>query len=130
MKTLVEEQKYPTAAAVVTALNVLIASGFTIQGFVSPKSFLGPEAVVTDAAVIFSMYAVARIVPLALVTLGVIYKRSRPGLFVLGLVAGFVQLLDAPIGIYEHDVGKAVGPLVLGILQFAVLYKARKSSQL
>jgi hypothetical protein len=45
MKTLVEEQKYPTAAAVVTALNVLIASGFTIQGFVSPKSFLGPEAV-------------------------------------------------------------------------------------
>jgi hypothetical protein len=84
MKTLVEEQKYPPAAAVVTALNVLIAGGFTIQGFVSPKSFLGPEAVVTDAAVIFSMYAVARIVPLALVTLGVIYKRSRPGLFVLG----------------------------------------------
>jgi hypothetical protein len=130
MKTFVEEQKYPTGAAVITALNVLVASGFTIQAFVSPKSFLGPEAVVTDAAVIFSMYAVARVVPLALVTLGVIYKRSRPGLFVLGLVVGFVQLLDAPIGIYEHDVGKAVGPLVLGILQFAVLYKARKSSQL
>jgi hypothetical protein len=130
MKTFVEEHKYPTGAAVITALNVLVASGFTIQAFVSPKSFLGPEAVVTDAAVIFSMYAVARVVPLALVTLGVIYKRSRPGLFVLGLVAGFVQLLDAPIGIYEHDVGKAVAPLVLGILQFAVLYKARKSSQL
>ena len=130
MKTFVEEQKYPTGAAVITALNVLVASGFTIQAFVSPKSFLGPEAVVTDAAVIFSMYAVARVVPLALVTLGVIYKRSRPGLFVLGLVAGFIHLLDAPIGIYEHDVGKAVGPFVLGILQFAVLYKARKSSQL
>ena len=79
MKTLVEEQKYPTAAAVVSALNVLIASGFTIQGFVSPKSFLGPEVVVTDAAVIFSMHAVARIVPLALVTLGVIYKRADSG---------------------------------------------------
>jgi hypothetical protein len=128
MKAFVEEQKYPTGAAVITALNVLIASGFTIQSLVSPKSFLGPEAVVTDAAVIFSMYAVARIVPLALVTLAVIYKRSRRGLFVLGLVAGFMQLLDAPIGVYQHDVRKTVAPLVLAVLQFAVLYKMRKIS--
>jgi hypothetical protein len=129
MNTLAEEQKYPTGAAVITALNVLIASGFTIQSMVSPKSFLGPEAVVTDAAVILAMYAVARVVPLALVTLAVIYKRSRPGLFVLGLVAGFMQLLDAPIGVYQHDVHKTVAPLVLAVLQFAVLYKMRKTSQ-
>jgi hypothetical protein len=129
MKSLAEEQKYTTIASWITALNVLIASGFTIQSLVSPKSFLGPEAVVTDAAVVFSMYAVARIVPLTLVTLAVIYKRSRPGLFVVGLVAGFMQLLDAPIGVYQHDVRKTVAPLVLAVLQFAVLYKMRKTSQ-
>ena len=130
MKTFVEEQKYPNGAAVITALNVLIASGFTIQSLVNPKSFLGSEAVVTDAAVILAMYAVARVVPLALVTLAVIYKRSRPGLFVLGLVAGFMQLLDAPIGVYQHDVRKTAAPLVLAVLQFAVLYKMRKNPKL
>ena len=128
MKSPAEEQKYTTIASWITALNVLTASGFTIQALISPKSFLPPDTIVTDAAVIFSMYAVARIVPLALVTLAVIYKRSRPGLLVLGLVAGFIQILDAPIGVYQHDVGKTVGPLILAVLQFAVLYKMRKTA--
>jgi hypothetical protein len=128
MKSPAEEQKYTTIAAWVTGLNVLTACGFTIAGLISPQSFLPPGAMVTDAAVIFSMYAAARMVPLTLVTLAVIYKRSRPGLFVLGLVAGLIQLLDAPIGFYQHDWGKTVGPLVLATLQFAVLYQMRKTA--
>jgi hypothetical protein len=130
MKSLAEEQKYITVASWVTALNVLTACGFTIEGLISPKLFLPPGVIVTDAAVIFSMYAATRIVPLTLVTLVVIYKRSQLGLFVLGLVAGFIQLLDAPIGVYQHDLGKTVGPLILAALQFTVLYKMRKTSQI
>src|ERR1700722_11352062 len=129
MKSLAEEQKYTTIASWITALNVLTACGFSIEGLISPKSFLPPGAIVTDAAIIFSMYAAARTVPLALVTLALIYKRSRLGLFVLGLLAGFIQLLDVPVGAYQHDLGKTVGPLFLAALQFAVLYKMRKTGQ-
>jgi len=32
-------------------------------------------------------------------------------------------LLDAGIGLYEHDPGKCAGPLFIAVLQFLVVYR-------
>jgi hypothetical protein len=58
------------------------------------------------------MYAAARTIPLAVFALGAIYKQATPALLILGALAGAMQLLDAGIGLFEHDLGgKCTGPL-------------------
>src|ERR1700716_4312448 len=44
-------------ASLVTAINVLVASGFSIAGLVSPKSILPADYAPTEASFIFAMYA-------------------------------------------------------------------------
>ena len=85
-------------ASLVTAINVLIAGGFSIAGLMSPKLILPASSAPTDASFIFAMYAAARTIPLALMALIAIYKQSEPALLILGTLAGFIQLLDAGIG--------------------------------
>src|SRR5882672_11813358 len=85
-------------ASLVTAINVLVAAGFSIAGLVSPKSILPPSYVPTEASFIFGMYAAARTIPLAFITLIAIYKKSESVLLVLGTLAGFIQLLDGGVG--------------------------------
>jgi len=41
-----------------------------------------------------------------------------------------MQLLDAGIGLFEHDLGKCAGPLVIAILQFFVVYLLHRSVQI
>jgi hypothetical protein len=48
-------------------------------------------------------------------------KRS-PSLLILGALAGAMQLLDAGIGLFEHDPGKCTGPFLIAVLQFLVVY--------
>jgi hypothetical protein len=71
----------------------------------------------TDASTIFALYAAARTIPLALITLVAIYKGSASALLVLGVLAGIIQFSDAGVGLFQHDVGKTVGPLFLAVLQ-------------
>ena len=104
-------------ASTITALNVLVASGFSIAGLFKPEYVLPPGSVQTQASFIFAMYAAARTLPLALMALAAIYQRSPSSLKVLGLLAGLIQFADAAIGLYQHDIGKTIGPLVLGALQ-------------
>jgi hypothetical protein len=68
------------------------------------------------------MYAAARTIPLALFVLWAIYKQALPALALLGALAGAMQLLDAGIGLFEHDLGKCAGPLFIAVLQFFVLH--------
>jgi hypothetical protein len=114
-------------ASLVTALNVLIAGGFAIAGLISPKSILPAGALPTEASLIFALYAAARTIPLALMTLAAIYKRSASALIVLGLLAGGVQLADAAIGIFQGDPGKIFGPLIIAGLQFYAVFILKKS---
>src|SRR5258708_3225458 len=102
----------------VTVINVLVASGFSITGLVAPGRMLAPGQVPNEAMAMFAMYAAARTLPLALVTLVLAYRRWAPGLVVLGFLAGLIQLLDTAIGIVEHDPGKTFGPLAIALLQF------------
>jgi hypothetical protein len=117
-------------ASWVTAVNVVVASGFSLAGLVSPESILPAHSVPTQASFIFAMYAAARTIPLALVSLWAIYQRSVSGLIVLGTLAGSVQLLDSVVGLYQQDLGKMVGPFVICALQFyAVLVLARSTRE-
>ena len=109
-------------ASVVTAINVLVASGFSIVGIIRPQYLVPVESVPTQAALLLAMYAAARTIPLALFALGAIYKQATPALLILGALAGAMQLLDAGIGLFEHDLGKCAGPLFIAVLQFFVVY--------
>jgi len=63
-------------ASAITALNVLVASGFSIAGLFKPEYVLPAASVQTQASLIFAMYADARTLPLALVALAAIYLRT------------------------------------------------------
>jgi hypothetical protein len=115
-------------ASLVTAINVLVASGFSIAAIIRPQ-YLVPAAVPTEASLLLAMYAAAPRIPLALFVLGAIYKQATPALLILGAVAGAMQLLDAGIGLFEHDLGKCAGPLFLAVLQFFVVYRLHRSVQ-
>jgi len=108
-------------ASLVTAINVLAAAGFSIAGLINPQAVLPTGAVPTEASSLFAMYAAARTIPLALITLAAIYRRATQALLILGTLAGVIQLLDAAIGLLQHDAGKFAGPLLIATVQFSVL---------
>ena len=114
-------------ASLVTAINVLVASGFAITGIIRPQYLVPANAVPTEASLIFALYAAARTIPLAVFVFVAIYKRATSALLILGMLAGAVQLLDAGIGLYEHDPGKCAGPLFIAILQFLAVVLLQRS---
>jgi hypothetical protein len=113
-------------ASAVTAINVLIASGFSIAAIIGPQ-YLVPGAVPTETSLLLAMYAAAPRIPLALLVMWAVYKQAAPALLLLGTLAGTMQLLDAGIGLYELDPGKCAGPLFIAVLQFFVVYLLHKS---
>ncbi len=109
-------------ASLVTAINVLVAAGFSIAGLVSPKSILPSGYAPTEASFIFAMYAAARTIPLAFMALIAIYKQSQSALLTLGTLA----VLDAGVGLLQHDPGKSIGPLVIAAFQFFAVYRLKQ----
>ena len=114
-------------ASLVTAINVLVASGFSIAAIFRPEVVVPVGSIPTEASLLLAMYAAARTIPLALFALGAIYKQATPALLILGALAGAMQLLDAGIGLFEHDLGKCAGPLFIAVLQFFVVYLLHRS---
>jgi hypothetical protein len=110
----------------ITAINVLVACGFSVAGLAAPQAFLPSGSISTEASRIFAMYAAARSVPLAFVTLAAVYKRSTSGLFILGILAGIIQFSYAGVGLYQHDLGKTVGPLVIALIQLYAVFVFHK----
>jgi hypothetical protein len=77
-------------ASLVTAVNVLIASGFSIVAIIRPEYLVPAGSVPTKASLILALYAAARTIPLALFALVAIYQRAAPALLILGALAGAV----------------------------------------
>src|ERR1700733_1618586 len=117
-------------ASLVTAINVLVASGFSIAAIIRPQYLVPAESVPTEASLLLAMYAAAPRIPLALLALGAIYKQARPALLILGALAGAMQLLDVVIGLIGHDLGKCAGPLFIAVLQFFVVYLFHRSPRI
>jgi len=114
-------------ASLVTAINVLVASGFSIAAIIRPQYLVPAKSVPAEASLLLAMYAAARTIPLALFALGSIYQHATPALLILGALAGAMQLLDAGIGLFEHDLGKCAGPLFIAALQFFAVYQLHRS---
>ena len=114
-------------ASVVTAINVLVASGFSIAAVIHPQYLVPAASVRTEASLLLAMYAAAPRIPLALLALWAIYKKAAPALMILGTLAGFMQMLDAGIGLFERDLGKCAGPLLIAVLQFFAVYVLHRS---
>ena len=114
-------------ASLITAINVLVASGFGIAGIIHPQSLVPAGAVPTEASLIFALYAAARTIPLALFALAAIYKRATSALLILGGLAGAMQLLDAGIGLFDRDLMKCAGPLFIAVLEFFSVYQLHRS---
>ncbi len=115
--------------SIITAINVLVATGYSIVGVVNPTLIMPVTSVITDSTLIFAMYAGARTIPLAVLALWAIVKRSRKELIILGVLAGLMQFFDGFIGLYQGDMGKTIGPFVLAILQFVALTMLLKKVQ-
>lgn len=115
-------------ASVITAVNVMVAGGFSIAGLISPALILPAHCNPTEAFSVFAMYAAARTIPLAVITLLAIFKRSAAGLLILGTLAGVIQVLDCMVGIVQHDPGKIFGPLVIAALQFYAVATLKRSA--
>jgi len=62
----------------------------------------------------------ARTVPLALITLATLGRKSWT--LPVGTLARAVQLLDAGVGLFQHDLEKDVGPLLIAGPQFLALF--------
>jgi hypothetical protein len=116
-------------ASVVTAINVLVAAGFSVAAIINPQ-YLVPATAPTEGSLLLAMYAAAPRIPLALLALGAVYKQAAAALLILGALAGGMQLLAAGIGLYEHDPGKSAGPLFIAVLQFFVVYLLHKSARI
>ena len=114
-------------ASLVTAMNVLVASGFSVAAIIRPQYLVPVDFVPTEASLLLAMYAAAPRISLALFALGAIYKQSRSALLTLGVLAGAMQLLDAGIGLFEHDLGKCAGPLFIAAIQFSAVYLLHRS---
>src|SRR6202140_4905199 len=112
------------------AINVLVAGGFSIAAIIRPQYLVPAESVPTEASLLFAMYAAARTIPLALFALAAIYKRATSALLILGTLAGAMQLLDAGIGLFQHDLGKFAGPLFIAVHQFFAVYLLHRSMRI
>jgi hypothetical protein len=129
VQKLISGSKEWRLAACITAMDVLIAGGFSIAGLIYPRAILPLESAPTAASFVFAMYAAARSVPLTLIVLATIYQRRARALVILGFFAGVIQTCDCVIGVIQHDPGKAVGPLVIAMFQFYVVFILNKSLQ-
>jgi hypothetical protein len=56
-------------------------------------------------------------------------KQATSALLILGTLAGGVQLLDAGIGLFDHDLEKFAGRLVFAVIQFVVVYLIHSSAR-
>jgi len=113
-----------TFLKIFTALNVVIATGFAVAGIISPHLLLAANATNDKAITVFAFYAGARGIPIATLTIMSVFRRHWNAFITLAVVAGLIQFLDGFIGIYEQDLSKTVGPMIIAAIQFAAIYLA------
>lgn len=110
----------------VTIANVLISAAFAIAGVVRPGLVRAGDP--SPQSRTFALYAAARAVTLALFVLLAAGLGATPLVFWLGAVAGLVQVFDAAIGWIDRAPLRTLGPLVIAIVQLAVLFLAHQAA--
>lgn len=108
---------------VVTAINALVATGFSLAGVFFP-GFIVKDGEGSHTVRVFALYGLARSAALLAVVLWAAFRIDGTAMIWLGLLAGIIQLADAGIGIQTGDKLKIWGPLGLGGVQLLVVLLA------
>ena len=112
---------------IVTLISVLISCGFSIVGVVRPDLLVPPALGRDHTLVVLASYAAARSIAIAVVCIVALFGKKREPLYLFAILAALFQFLDAFVGIYEGDVSKVAGPLILAFLGFIFTYYASRS---
>lgn len=112
---------------IITIVNLLVATGYSVAGIINPHLILTAGTPAEKSIEIFALYAAARTVPLALITICSIYYKNFGPLVILAFLAGTIQLLDSFIGVYQHDLSKTLGPLIIALAEFLAIYLTKKN---
>jgi hypothetical protein len=113
---------------IVTLVSVLVSCGFSIIGIVRPELLVSPALGQNHTLVVLASYAAARSIAIAAVFIFTLFGKKREPLYTMAILAALVQFLDAFVGIYEGDISKVAGPLILAFLGFIFTYYAFKST--
>ena len=111
----------------VTFISVLVSCGFSVIGIVRPELLVSPGLGHNHTLVALASYAAARSIAIAAVFIFTLFGKKREPLYTIAILAALIQFFDAFVGIYEGDVPKIAGPLILAVLGFILIYYAFKS---
>jgi hypothetical protein len=125
---ILKKMKALTFLKIFTVVNVLVATGFAVAGIVSPHLLFVANATSDKAITVFALYAGARGIPMALLTIMSVFSKHWNAFITLAVVAGLIQFLDGFIGIYEQDLSKTVGPFIIATIQFTAIYLAVRNN--
>ena len=114
----------------ITIVSVLISLGFSVIGIVRPELLVSPALGHDHTLVVLASYAAARSLAIAAVCLFTLFGKKRDPLYTMAILAALMQFLDAFVGIYEGDLSKVAGPLILAFSGFILTYYAFKSPHL
>ena len=113
---------------ITTVVNVLVATGFAVAGIVSPFLLLPANATTDKAITVFALYAGARAIPMATLTIMSVFRKHWNAFITLAVMAGLIQFLDGFIGIYQQDLSKTAGPFIIATVQFAAIYRTVRNN--
>jgi ethanolamine transporter EutH len=116
-----------TFLKVITVLNVLISTGFSVAGILNPFLILQPNVTTDKAITVFALYAGARTIPVLILTIMSVFSKHWNAFITLAVLAGVIQFLDGFIGIYQQDLSKTAGPFIIATIQFVAIYHAVRS---
>jgi hypothetical protein len=111
----------------ITLISVLVSCGFSIIGIVRPELLVSPASGHHETLVVIASYAAARSIAIAAVCIVTLLGKKREPLYTIAILAALIQFLDVFVGIYERDISKIAGPLILAVAGFISIYFASKS---
>jgi hypothetical protein len=111
----------------VTLISVLVSCGFSVIGIVRPELLVSPALGHNYTLVVLASYAAARSIAIAAVCIFTLFGKKREPLYTIAILAALIQFFDAFVGIYQGNISKVVGPLILAFSGFILTYSAFKS---
>ncbi len=111
----------------ITGISILVSCGFSVIGIIRPELLVPPALGHNYTVVVLASYAATRSIAIAVVFIFTLFGKKREPLYTIAMLAALIQFFDAFVGIYEGDISKVAGPLILAFSGFISIYFAFKS---
>ena len=117
-----------TILKTVTFISILVSCAFSVLGIVRPELLVSPVLGPNQTLIVIASYATSRSIAVAAVYIFTLFAKKRESLYTIAVLAALIQFFDVFVGLYEGDISKAAGPLVLAVVGFISIYYAYRSS--